>query len=131
MNIFDSEMEALVNPVNCVGVMGAGLAKQFRERFPENYEIYRSYCNREILKPGFCFAVLENGKWIINFPTKNHWKDKSKIEWVEEGLLFVKNNFPFSIAFPKLGCGLGGLNWWEVKPLIEKYMENRKYEICE
>lgn len=125
-NIFDSEAEALVNPVNCVGVMGKGLALQFKQRFPSNYEAYKYECSQNNLKIGLLFCYEENSKLIINFPTKTHWKQKSELQYIDKGLIALQDlltKIPInSIAIPPLGCGLGGLNWTEVKPLIFKHM---------
>src|SRR3954466_10898978 len=90
-NIFDSSAQALVNPVNTVGVMGKGLALTFRERFPENFRAYAAACNAGVVRTGRMFVtdthITINGpRWIINFPTKQHWRDKSRIEWIVEWL---------------------------------------------
>jgi O-acetyl-ADP-ribose deacetylase (regulator of RNase III) len=123
-NIFESGLAALVNPVNCEGVMGKGLAFAFKEKFPDNYEQYRAACKRGGgLTVGKCFAHQEKtGIWIINFPTKLHWRNPSKLEWIKEGLddmvrLISELDIP-SAAVPALGCGLGGLSWFPVKTMI-------------
>lgn len=129
-NLLEATTEALVNAVNTVGVMGKGIALQFKEQFPQNFKIYREACKAGTLDIGRLLPVKENtltGKqWIINFPTKRDWRNKSELEYIELGLqdlvkviasLQIK-----SIALPALGCGLGGLNWAEVCPLIEKYL---------
>lgn len=127
MNLFDSGCKALVNPVNCVGVMGAGLAAQFKERFPVMYAVYRKDCSDRLLKPGKVHIVYDSGTYIINFPTKNHFKDGSKLEWIEEGLddmvERIRASDISSVAIPALGCGLGGLKWGDVLPLIEAAAE--------
>lgn len=125
-NLLDAQAEALVNTVNTVGVMGKGIALQFRQAFPENYEAYRKACEHEEVQPGRVF-VFDTGKlyprYIINFPTKRHWKGKAKIEDVQSGLVdliaTVKRLGIKSIAVPPLGCGNGGLRWEQVQPLIE------------
>lgn len=124
-NIFDSECDALVNPVNCVGVMGAGLAKQFKEKYPLAYYSYRSACGKDKIKPGILRYCKTDGKCIILFPTKTHFKFPSKIEYIENGLDYFVENYRFltvqgikSFAFPLLGCGLGGLKKDEVLPLM-------------
>lgn len=124
-NIFDSECDALVNPVNCVGVMGAGLAKQFREHYPFSYYSYRSACIKNKVKPGVLMYCKNDKKCIILFPTKTHFKFPSKIEYIESGLDYFVENYRFltvqgikSFAFPLLGCGLGGLKKDEVLPLM-------------
>lgn len=126
MNIFESSAEALVNPVNCVGVMGKGLALQFRQAYPENFQAYAQVCARGEVRPGRVL-VYETGlvqpRWIINFPTKRHWRDRSRLEDIEAGLVdlvrVVRELGIRSIAVPPLGCGLGGLDWGEVRPRIE------------
>ena len=127
-DILKADAEALVNTVNCVGVMGRGIALQFRKAFPENFKAYKSVCDKKQLHPGIMFVYdlnrFQNPKYIINFPTKRHWKGKSKIEDIESGLEALvqevsKNNIR-SIAIPPLGCGLGGLDWTQVKQIIEK-----------
>ncbi len=127
-NLLTENAEALVNTVNCVGVMGKGVALQFKEAYPANYNEYKKACNKGLVKPGsmFTFHVGDsaNPKYIINFPTKQHWKGKSKIEDIESGLQALKSEVERlgikSIAIPPLGCGYGGLNWNEVRPRIEK-----------
>lgn len=122
-SIFDSECEALVNPVNCVGVMGAGLALEFKKRFPGMFKSYIKDCDSGNLKIGHITVYIGlDYPAVVNFPTKNHWKQKSKIEYIEQGLNalvdLMKNGFPESIAIPALGCGLGGLDWVDVERLI-------------
>jgi O-acetyl-ADP-ribose deacetylase (regulator of RNase III) len=125
-NLLEADAEALVNAVNIVGVMGKGIALQFRQAFPDNYNFYRKACEHNQVKPGkmLVFVRPTNPRYIINFPTKRHWKDKSKIEDIEDGLQdlieVVKNREIQSIAVPRLGCGLGGLHWEDVRPMIEK-----------
>ena len=126
-DILQANAEALVNTVNCVGVMGRGIAFQFKKAFPNNYKLYKSACDNKKVHPGDMLVYdlnrFKNPRFIINFPTKRHWKGKSKIEDIEKGLqalvdVIRKYNI-HSVAIPPLGCGLGGLNWHEVKPLIE------------
>ncbi len=127
-NILHADAEALVNTVNCVGIMGRGIALQFRKEFPENYTVYKSACDRRELQPGkmlvFDLNRLQHPRFIINFPTKRHWKSKSRIEDIQAGLATlveeVRRLKIQSIAIPPLGCGLGGLNWSDVRPLIEQ-----------
>jgi O-acetyl-ADP-ribose deacetylase (regulator of RNase III) len=127
-NILDSDAEALVNPVNCVGFMGKGLALQFKKAYPDNFEAYRTACEAGAVKPGsmliFEIGSLINPRYIINFPTKRHWKEKSRIEDIESGLKSlvedVRQRNISSIAVPPLGCGLGGQKWSVVRPMIEK-----------
>lgn len=118
--------EALVNTVNCVGFMGRGVALQFRNAFPENFRAYKAACDRGEVQPGrmFVFEVgqLTRPRWIVNFPTKRHWRGNSRMEDIESGLLAlvaeVRERRIRSLALPPLGSGLGGLDWREVKPRI-------------
>ncbi len=127
-DILHADAEALVNTVNCVGIMGRGVALQFRKEFPENYKAYKAVCDRTELQPGkmlvFDLNRLQHPRFIINFPTKRHWKNNSRIEDIQAGLIAlveeVRRLKIQSIALPPLGCGLGGLNWNEVRPLIEQ-----------
>jgi len=125
-DILRADAEALVNTVNCVGIMGRGIALQFKNRFPQNFKTYKAACDAKLVEPGRMF-VFETGtltppRYIINFPTKRHWKGKSRIEDVQAGLVAlaaeIKARKIRSIAIPPLGAGLGGLNWNEVRPLI-------------
>ena len=124
-DLFASGCEALVNPVNCVGVMGKGLALQFRSRFPANYEAYREACARGAVRPGRCF-VFDAGagrpRVIVNFPTKRHWREPSRIEDIAAGLDdlagVLRRHAIGSVAIPPLGCGLGGLPWPRVRSLL-------------
>ncbi len=127
-DILKAESEALVNTVNCVGVMGRGIALQFRKAFPECFKSYKAVCARGELQPGQMHVCdlgrLENPRLVINFPTKRHWKSKSKLEDIEGGLValveLVRQHHIRSIAIPPLGCGLGGLAWNEVRTRIEQ-----------
>lgn len=127
-DIFHADAEALVNTVNCVGVMGRGIALQFRKAFPENFAAYAAACKKGELAPGAMFVFnlnrLENPRYVINFPTKRHWKGKSHMRDIELGLGAlieeVRRRKIRSIAVPPLGCGLGGLDWNKVRLLIEK-----------
>ncbi len=129
-NMLAERVEALVNTVNCVGVMGRGIALQFKKAYPINFKEYAAACKREEVQPGQMFTIqvsrLTDPKYIVNFPTKRHWKGKSRIEDIEAGLqslvLEIERLGIQSIAVPPLGCGLGGLDWQEVKPLIETYL---------
>ncbi len=127
-NLLEAEVDALVNTVNCVGFMGKGIALQFKQAFPENFIAYEKACRVGEVRPGRMFIYetrsMIGPKYIINFPTKRHWKGNSKMDDIESGLealiadvarLSIK-----SIAVPPLGCGLGGLNWSDVRPRIEK-----------
>ena len=125
-NILDDTADALVNPVNCVGVCGKGLAEEFKHKFPSNFKQYRYLCNNKIIKPGSIHTNVENYKgkfiFVINFATKDHWDNPSKVEWIKSGLEDTEDIIHIceikSIAIPAIGCGLGGLRWEDVKPLI-------------
>lgn len=121
-NIFDSNARALVDAVNCIGVKGAGLALQFKRNFPKSYLEYREYCRYDGMSPGTVLVSEENGRIIIHFPTKVDWRNPSKLHWIELGLIDLVNQVNQreikSIAIPALGCGLGGLDWEDVRPLI-------------
>lgn len=127
-NLLEAKVEALVNTVNTVGVMGKGIALMFKERFPANMEAYAKACKAKQVHTGTMF-VTETGelmgpRWIVNFPTKQHWRAKSQMAWIIDGLAdlrrFIEDNRVQSIAIPPLGAGNGGLNWSEVKPHIEQ-----------
>ena len=127
-NIFDSPAECIVNPVNCQGVMGKGLALQFKNRYPKMFQDYRKTCASGELYIGSIHSFKEDGKIIVNFPTKIEWRNKSKIEFIDAGMKalvsFLKEKDIKSVAIPPLGCGLGGLKWEEVQTCIEKYFVN-------
>ena len=122
-DILKEEAEALVNAVNCVGVMGRGIALQFKRAFPENFKAYAARCRRSAMQPGRVFVFetcqLTNPRYIINFPTKRHWRGKSRIEDIESGSAAlaeeIRSRNIRSIAIPPLGSGLGGLKWPEVR----------------
>lgn len=126
-NIFDSDCEFLINPVNCVGVMGKGLALQFKNIFPNNFLKYRQHCLNGNLTIGKLLITTENNKRIINFPTKQDWRNNSELKYIILGLkkleTAVQRYNIKSIAFPKIGCGLGGLNWDTVLSEIIKFSE--------
>lgn len=131
-NLLEADVEALVNTVNTVGVMGKGIALQFKKAFPENFKAYKKACDAKELEPGKMLVVetrelTGTAKYIINFPTKRHWRGKSKMEDIDSGLKAlveeVRNYRIKSIAVPPLGCGNGGLRWSEVLPRIEAAFE--------
>jgi len=127
-DILQADAEALVNAVNCVGVMGRGLALAFKKAYPKNFTAYAAACAREEVQPGrilvFDTGRHANPRFIINFPTKRHWRGKSRIEDIESGLHAlaeeVQARHITSVAVPALGSGLGGLDWCDVRPRIEK-----------
>ncbi len=132
-DILLEDAEALVNTVNCVGIMGRGIALQFKNAFPENFEFYVTACERNEVQPGqmlvFKTGRLTNPKYIINFPTKRHWRGKSRIEDIDAGLVALANEIRsrniHSIAIPPLGSGLGGLDWSNVRPRIENSLRGQ------
>jgi O-acetyl-ADP-ribose deacetylase (regulator of RNase III) len=132
-DLLNDNAAALVNTVNCVGVMGKGIALQFKNKYPANYRIYKKACDEGRVCTGKMHVVCFHNLVIINFPTKEDWRNPSKLEWVEEGLQqlakVIKMHRIKSIAIPALGCSNGGLDWDGVKPLIEKYLGNSEKDI--
>lgn len=130
-NILEADVEALVNTVNTVGVMGKGIALQFKKAYPEMMAAYERACRSGELQPGrmhvYDFGRMFNPRYIINFPTKRHWRGKSKLADIRAGLDALVNELEQrgirSVAIPPLGCGHGGLQWSEVLPLIKKALE--------
>jgi O-acetyl-ADP-ribose deacetylase (regulator of RNase III) len=126
-NLLAAQTEALVNTVNTVGIMGKGIALMFKETFPENFRIYQAACKRGEVRIGHMLVTerrdMYSPKWIVNFPTKQHWRSPSRIEWIEQGLKdlarVIQENKIKSIAIPPLGTGNGGLDWQDVRPRIE------------
>ena len=133
-DILTEDAEALVNTVNCVGFMGRGIALQFKKAYPENFKSYSAACNREEIQPGRMFVFdtgqLTNPHYIINFPTKRHWRGKSRMEDIESGLASltkeIRPHHIRSIAIPPLGSGLGGLEWLEVRARLEAALKELK-----
>ena len=125
-DIFAQHAHAIVNPVNCVGVMGRGLALQFRNRYPEAFFAYRRACARGQVLPSRMFLFdthADDPRWIVHFPTKRHWRDPSAIGDIDAGLqelaaTISRHRIP-SLAIPPVGCGLGGLRWPDVRPIVE------------
>lgn len=132
--VFNVGAQTIVNAVNCVGVMGAGLALEFQLRFPDMEKDYVQRCNQKKVAVGRPYLYKDySNPLILNFPTKTHWKYPSKIEWIEQGLEYFSANYQrggiTSIAFPKLGCSNGGLEWEIVSPLMEKYLQNLDIDV--
>ena len=126
-DLFQDNAQALVNPVNCVGVMGKGIALQFKEKFPDNFKEYSRACRQSRVRPGRMFVFNtyrpQAHRYIINFPTKRHWREPSYIPDIEAGTADLAQEIQdrkiVSIAIPALGSGLGGLEWEQVKPILE------------
>ena len=129
-NLLEAEAEALVNTVNTVGIMGKGIALMFKEAFPDNTRAYTEACKRKEIQLGRMFvterAALSGPRWIVNFPTKGHWRYPSKLKWISNGLQDLKRVIEEknirSIALPPLGSGSGKLDWSDVKPEIERVL---------
>ena len=130
-NILAEDVQAIVNTVNCVGIMGRGIALQFKNLYPDNFKVYAAACKRGEVQPGRMFIYetgrLTNPKYIVNFPTKRHWKGKSRMEDIDAGLQALREEITTrgirSIAIPPLGSGLGGLDWVQVRPRIEESLK--------
>lgn len=126
-DLLKSPAQVLVNAVNTVGVMGKGIASQFKNKYPEMFKEYRSLCNAGNFKIGELLLFYEKDHWIMLFPTKKHWRNPSNLSYIEDGLKKFVEVYDglniTSIAFPKLGCGNGGLDWNDVRPLMEKYLK--------
>jgi O-acetyl-ADP-ribose deacetylase (regulator of RNase III) len=126
------DVDAIVNTVNCVGVMGKGIALQFKNKWPDNYSAYKAACDAKQVRPGkmhvFDAGAYAQPHYIINFPTKDHWRGKSQLAFIGDGLVDliaqVRRLGIRSIAVPPLGCGNGGLDWRDVRPLIEQAFED-------
>lgn len=125
-NLFDADTEVLTNTVNCVGVMGKGIALEFKNRYPAMFELYRSACRKGGVQTGAMWiwntSTVTNPRYIFNFPTKEHWRNPSKLEWISAGLDDLKIRVIMlgvkSIALPALGCANGGLRFEDVRELI-------------
>lgn len=125
-NLLESPAQVLTNTVNCVGAMGAGIALEFKNRFPAMYEDYQKRCAAKSVAIGRPYLWEDESHQILNFPTKLHWKNPSELSYIEAGLKYLAEHHDemgiSSIAMPALGCGLGGLNWNDVLPLVEKHL---------
>ena len=133
-NIFDSKAKTLVNTVNCVGVMGKGIAAEFKKRYPRMFDEYAEKCKNSEIKPGKPFYYCDSvGNSILNFPTKEHWRSPSKLSYIIDGLDWFVNNYKNleidSIAFPPLGCGNGGLPWKVVGPIMYNKLKDLPIKI--
>ena len=136
-NLLEADVEALVNTVNTVGVSGKGIALMFKDQFPENFRAYGAFSKAGNLAPGGLFITerqdMLGPRFIINFATKKHWRNPSKLEWIEQGLTILRDKIKAhgirSIAIPPLGAGNGGLNWEDVRPLIAAALTDLDCEI--
>lgn len=126
-DLFASQAQTLVNPVNTVGVMGKGLALEFKRRHPAMYREYKALCDRGEIRIGALYLYESPTHWVLNLPTKRHWRHQSHLGWIEQGLQkFVATYQDLGIvsaAFPQLGCGYGGLAWDDVGPLMTRYLD--------
>ena len=132
-NIFDSPAQVIVNTVNTVGVMGKGIALEFKNRYPQMFEKYKTACEKHALTIGKLMLVSAPDHMLLLFPTKENWRYPSKLSYIEQGLKRFCDNYAqrgiTSIAFPKLGCGNGELDWNEVRPLMERYLKNLPIDV--
>ena len=141
-SLFDSNADALVNPVNCAGTMGKGIAKEFAIRFPEILPPYKEACLRGVLRPGMVMKISISVKpdylaikrpAIILYATKDHWRNKSRLDWIRDGAVELSKRASEwglkSVAMPQVGCGLGGLNWDDVRPLLEQVLAPNELDI--
>jgi O-acetyl-ADP-ribose deacetylase (regulator of RNase III) len=133
-NLFHSRTQTWVNAVNCVGVMGKGIALDFKNRFPEMFQDYAARCQRREVRLGTPFLYKSvSHPWILNFPTKHHWRDRASLEAIAEGLEHLARHYGAwgikSLAFPALGCGLGQLNWAEVGPFMDRTLRLLKLPV--
>lgn len=132
-NIMESTTQTVVNTVNCVGVMGKGLASAFKKRHPDMFQSYKKICDQKLLEPGKLWVWRGAKQWVLNFPTKKHWKSPSKLEWIEQGLAKFVDRYEeqgiTEISFPKLGCGNGNLDWEDVRPMMEHYLSKVSIDV--
>ena len=132
-DIFSSPAQILVNTVNTVGVMGKGVALEFKKRYPDMFYEYKKLCEEKRLDIGSLFLWRKSEKWILLFPTKKHWRNPSRLEYIEAGLKKFTQNWDNMgaepVAFPRLGCGNGALEWKDVKPLMEHYLSSLPIQI--
>lgn len=132
-DIFRSPAQVLVNTVNTAGVMEKEIALEFKKRYPDMFQIYRENCEKRRIKTGSLMLCYEPDHWVLLFPTKEHWRNPSKIEYIEAGLSKFCRTYAekgiTSIAFPRLGCGNGELSWSDVQPVMEKYLKDLPIDI--
>ena len=132
-DIFKSPAQVIVNTVNTVGVMGKAIALEFKKRYPDMFQAYRDICDRRKLKTGTLMLYYEPDHWVLLFPTKENWRNPSRMEYIEAGLAKFCRTYAekgiTSVAFPKLGCGNGELNWSDVQPVMEKYLKDLPIDV--
>lgn len=132
-DIFKSPAQVIVNTVNTVGVMGKGIALEFKKRYPDMFQAYRDICDKRKLKTGTLMLYYEPDHWVLLFPTKENWRNPSRMEYIEAGLAKFCRTYAekgiTSVAFPKLGCGNGELNWSDVQPVMEKYLKDLPIDV--
>lgn len=127
-NLLETELQTLVNPVNTEGVMGAGLALAFRDKFPGLLDEYREACREDVFsRLGLFVFDVDVSRKVLCLPTKRQWRHPSRIEWIEEGLWYLAKDYESygitSLAIPEVGCGRGQLSWADVRPLIYQYLD--------
>ena len=134
-NILHANTEAIIIPVNCVGVAGKGLAKQWADKFPDAYIQYKKRCEESLVRIGHILPTRQDGKWFLCFPTKTDWRLNSEIEYIQEGIKSLGQTITTlrikSLAIPRLGCGNGGLMWEDVRHVIIEELEylNENYNL--
>jgi O-acetyl-ADP-ribose deacetylase (regulator of RNase III) len=133
-DMFELPVNIRVNTVNCVGVMGAGVALAFKTRHPAMFRAYKKACDAGEVRPGTLHIWRALTEWILNFPTKRHWRENSKYEDIEDGLKALRTyldsiGHPVRVALPALGCGHGGLDWPRVSKLIEHHLATTPAEV--
>lgn len=133
-NIANDESDMIINTVNCVGVMGKGVALAYKKKFPAMFKEYKQLCIEKKIRIGKMFVFItkneDRTQYVVNFPTKYYWRKPSKLEWIEYGLEDLSNLMltcnPATLAIPPLGCGNGGLKWERVEPMVMQYLVNSR-----
>ena len=124
--LFSSHAQVITNTVNCVGVMGKGVALEFKKRHPALFADYQARCAKGAVRVGQPYLWEDDRTQVLNFPTKDHWRNPSRLEWIDSGLRYLADHYGtlgiHSLAMPPLGCGNGGLSWADVKPLLIKHL---------
>ena len=132
-NLFESNCQTIVNTINCFGVMGKGIALEYKKRFPDMFLRYKELCGKKLIRPGILWLYKADNKWILNFPTKDHWKNPSKIEYLESGLTKFLNTYKnkgiTSIAFPLLGSSNSGIDPDLSLEVMKKYLSQCDIEV--